>query len=440
VHWELAFPEVFVDQHGARLPDGGFDAVIGNPPWDMVRGDDGDADARGAAREHARRLQAFVREAGIYRVEGRAHMNRYQLFTERALQLTRRRGRIGLVLPSGIVSDVGAAPLRRFLFDRAAVDIITGIDNREAIFPIHRSVRFVVLSATAGAETETIRCRFGVRRASDLDRDTEPLTLTRRFLARLSGADDMGVPELASARDLAIVERLAATCPALGSMRGWQVSFGRELNATDDRDAFRRTRPGRDGRPVVEGKHIDSFRTHLDRCVVEVPSASPAAARAPRRERLAYRDVASAGNRLTIIAALVPGQAITTHTLFCLKTPLAPARQRVLCALLNSFVANYLIRMRVTTHVTVGLMSRLPVPFVRAEDAASARLARLVRAIEESAHPVDGMPEYAELQARAARLYRLSRDEFAHVLETFPLVSAATRVAALMHFDELERW
>jgi hypothetical protein len=298
----------------------------------------------------------------------------------------------------------------------------------------------VVLSATAGAETETIRCRFGVRRASDLDRDTEPLTLTRRFLARLSGADDMGVPELASARDLAIVERLAATCPALASMRGWQVSFGRELNATDDRDAFRRTRPGRDGRPVVEGKHIDSFRTHLDRCVVEVPSASPAAARAPRRERLAYRDVASAGNRLTIIAALVPGQAITTHTLFCLKTPLAPARQRVLCALLNSFVANYLIRMRVTTHVTVGLMSRLPVPFVRAEDAASARLARLVRAIEESAHPVDGMPEYAELQARAARLYRLSRDEFAHVLETFPLVSAATRVAALMHFDEVERW
>src|SRR5581483_2886560 len=36
-HWELEFPEVFFDRDGARLPQAGFDAVIGNPPWDMVR-------------------------------------------------------------------------------------------------------------------------------------------------------------------------------------------------------------------------------------------------------------------------------------------------------------------------------------------------------------------------------------------------------------------
>jgi hypothetical protein len=437
VHWELTFPEVFVDDQGRRLA-GGFDAVIGNPPWDMVRGDDGDGDARAAAREHARQLQGFVREAGIYRVEGRAHMNRYQLFAERALQLTRRGGRIGLILPSGIVSDVGAAPLRRFLFDRAAVDTITGLDNRDAIFPIHRSVRFVVLSATAGAETEVIRCRFGIRRASDLDRDSEPLTLTRRFLTQLSGADDLGVPELASPYDLAIVERLAATCPALASAEGWQVTFGRELNATDDRGAFRPIEPRSTGRPVVEGKHIDSFRAHVDRCVVEVPSASPAYGRAPHRERLAYRDVASAGNRLTIIAALVPRRAITTHTLFCLKTPLAAGRQRVLCALLNSFVANYLVRMRVTTHVTAGLMSRLPVPFSAPGDGEHARLARLARTLEHGPDAIDDMPEYAELQARVARLYGLAREDFAHVLDTFPLVPAATRAAALTWFDLID--
>jgi hypothetical protein len=438
VHWELAFPEIFVDEQGARRPEGGFDAVIGNPPWDMVRGDAGDAPARGAARNHARQLQAFVREAGIYRVEGRAHMNRYQLFTERAFHLTRRHGRIGLVLPSGVISDVGAAPLRRFLFDRAAVDTVTGIDNRDAIFPIHRSVRFVLLSATAGAGTETIRCRFGVRRASDLDRDTQGLTLTRRFLTHLSGADDLGMPELASPRDLAIVERLAATCPALASAQGWQVTFGRELNATDDRGAFRRIGHRRKGRPVLEGKHIDSFRAHLDRCRVEVPPASPAAARAPQRERLAYRDVASAGNRLTIIAALVPAHAITTHTLCCLKTPLASARQRVLCALLNSFVANYLVRMRVTTHLTVGLMSRLPVPFISPGSAEGTALAHLTRALERGQAAIDEMPEYAQLQARVARLYGLTREEFKHVLDTFPLIPASTRAAALTQFNEVK--
>ena len=58
--------------------------------------------------------------------------------------------------------------------------------------------------------------------------------------------------------------------------------------------------------------------------------------------RLAYRDIASATNRLTLIAAIVPARAVTTHTLFCLKTPLPLDAQQVLCALLNSFVANYL--------------------------------------------------------------------------------------------------
>ena len=99
----------------------------------------------------------------------------------------------------------------------------------------------------------------------------------------------------------------------------------------------------------------------------------------PQRARLAYRDVASATNRLTLIAAIVPARAVTTHTLFCLKTRLPLAEQHVLCALLNSFVANYLIRLRVNTHVTVALVSRLPVPVVRVGHPFFDRLSALVR-------------------------------------------------------------
>jgi hypothetical protein len=53
---------------------------------------------------------------------------------------------------------------------------------------------------------------------------------------------------------------------------------------------------------------------------------------------------------------------VTTHTLFCLKSDLALDAQRVLCGVLNSFVANYLVRLRVTTHVTVAIVDRLPAP------------------------------------------------------------------------------
>ena len=81
-----------------------------------------------------------------------------------------------------------------------------------------------------------------------------------------------------------------------------------------------------------------------------------------RRPRLAYRDVASATNKLTLIAAMLPGGTVSTHTVFVLKTHVDERSQWCLLGLLNSFVANYLVRLQVMTHVTATLMARLPVP------------------------------------------------------------------------------
>src|SRR6185436_12610221 len=157
-HWELAFPEVFFDANGQPASNGGFDAVIGNPPW-------------------------TVRPASTgYRHHGTGHPNSYQLFLDRALQLARRGGRIGLILPSGIATDHGSARMRRHLFDRTAIDTWIGFDNRRRIFPIHRSVRFVVLAATNGGSTETLRFRSGLADLRELqhdDRHRAPLALSR---------------------------------------------------------------------------------------------------------------------------------------------------------------------------------------------------------------------------------------------------------------------
>jgi hypothetical protein len=438
-HWPLVFPEIFLDERGRPLASPGFDAVIGNPPWDMVRGDSGDQDARASRKAEARRLSDFVRESGIYRVESSAHANLYQLFVERALQLVRRGGRIGFVLPAGFASDAGAAPLRRHLFDRADIDTITGLDNREAIFPIHRSTRFVLVTCTPGRPTQSIRCRFGITRVEDLERgETQaPVTLTRTFIGQLSGADDLGVPELAAPRDLAIIERISARTPRLGSDKGWCVQFSRELNASDDRHAFVPYTGACDSRPIVEGKQIDPFRVALDRCRLELNLRALGRRTLPQRARLAYRDVASATNRLTLIAAIIPARAVTTHTLFCLRTRLALAEQHVLCALLNSLVANYLIRLRVNTHVTAALMSRLPVPVIRERQAFFDRLAVLSTSLSRSTVSVEEMEEYAQLQALCAHAYQLRSHEFERVLGTFPLIAQDVRRAALAAFNDL---
>ncbi len=448
LHWEIEFPEVFFDDQGRRTPTGGFDAVLGNPPWDMVRGDSGAGRARDDRRVDARRWVDFVRGSGVYAADARAHMNRYQLFLERALQIARPGGRIGLVLPSGVVSDAGSAPLRRHLFDRADVDTVLGLENSAGIFPIHRSVRFVLLTATTGQPTERTACRFRVDDPAQLDAIDErsrgspafPVTLSRSFLARVSGEDDLAMPELATRMDMRIVERASAAHPWLSSPAGWQARFGRELNATDDRGAFVSATGARDARPVLEGKQIGPFRVAIDQSTLELSPAAAFTTRIARRPRLAYRDVASATNRLTLIAAIIPARAVTTHTLFCLRTPLSRERQLVLCALLNSFVANYLVRLRVNTHVTIAITSRLPVPFVREDDLCARRLASLARGLMTSVLPVDEIPEYAELQGLVARVYGLAPDEFERVLETFPLIPLGVREAALASFNELERF
>ena len=53
---------------------------------------------------------------------------------------------------------------------------------------------------------------------------------------------------------------------------------------------------------------------------------------------------------------------MSTHTVFCLRTPLPSRAQHLLCGLFNSFVVNYLVRLRVTTHVTTATVERLPIP------------------------------------------------------------------------------
>lgn len=438
-HWELEFPEVFFDASGARRADAGFDAIVGNPPWDMVRADAQDDRARGRAEASA--LVRFARDSGVYDARSDGQVNRYQLFVERAVALARPGGRIGLVLPSGIVADAGSAGLRRLLFSRCAVERLVGFDNRLGTFPIHRSVKFVLLSAVAGEPTREIACRFGEANPSALDRaaaddgSPDPAWFRARFtpalLEKISG-DDLSIPDVQSEQDLALLERAAEAFAPLASRGGWGAHFGRELNATEDR---RWLRTDGVGIPVLEGKLIEPFRVSVEGARWSIASDSADGVIGPRwrRARLAYRDVASATNRVTLIAAILPPRTASTHTLFCLKTSLPGRAQQLLCALFNSLVVNFFARMRVTTHVTTAIVERLPIP---REDELGVYAEALLNASEALARRHDTRV-FAGLNAKVAKVYRLTEDEFAHVLGTFPLIDGSERAEMLREFQRL---
>ena len=140
LHWEVAFPGVWHGWQDVR-PQGGFDAVIGNPPWDRIKLQEVEwfatraprlalaptaaarkegilrlrnqgaplVDEYDEAKERADRLGQLVRVSGDYPLLGGGDINLYSLFVERAMGLVKPDGFVGLLTPSGIYADKTAA-------------------------------------------------------------------------------------------------------------------------------------------------------------------------------------------------------------------------------------------------------------------------------------------------------------------------------------------
>jgi hypothetical protein len=97
LHWDLEFPEVYFDQTG-RMIHGGFDAIIGNPPY--IRQEELKAD-KGAFKE-------------IYRVY-HSIADLYTYFIEQGHTQLRPQGRFGMITANKFMRANYGASLRLFL-------------------------------------------------------------------------------------------------------------------------------------------------------------------------------------------------------------------------------------------------------------------------------------------------------------------------------------
>jgi len=138
-HWHLEFPHIFRPGGPADGPGwrGGFDVVLGNPPWERVKLQEQEffavrdpqiaAAPNAAARKrliqalevsnpslHNAYLSALRRAAGEshllrvsgrYPLTGRGDINTYAVFAEACRLLVNDRGRMGIIVPTGIATD-----------------------------------------------------------------------------------------------------------------------------------------------------------------------------------------------------------------------------------------------------------------------------------------------------------------------------------------------
>ncbi|MBP7726400.1 MAG: Eco57I restriction-modification methylase domain-containing protein [Candidatus Bipolaricaulis sp.] len=134
-HWELEFPEVFFEETGQRKRNPGFDAVIGNPPYDVL-----------ATKEIG---DAVVAELDYFKtmyklVLGKANL--YRLMVERSYQLLRSNGAsFGFIVPTTLLADWSATPLRQLVLQESAVRAVLVFPESARVFEgVTQSVTILV--------------------------------------------------------------------------------------------------------------------------------------------------------------------------------------------------------------------------------------------------------------------------------------------------------
>ncbi len=276
-HWEVEFPGIF------ERPNPGFDVVLGNPPWEIVKPNSkeffgkldplySNMSKQGGLKRQKSLFQAnsFLKDEWVkynsffgdfsnwvkYRAysidqpasdpfypfqhQGRADLNLFKLFSEVSLTILRQTGRLGLVLPSGFYSDKGTQELRLFFLEHTKIEWLYSFENTRNIFPIHRNFKFFVLITAKTGITDSIRAKFMEQHLEDW-KSANPRTipLTTYQIRRLSPLHAI-IPEILDQRELQILERIYQQGMLLGqqSSSEWVVKFATEFHMTMNSDLF----------------------------------------------------------------------------------------------------------------------------------------------------------------------------------------------------------
>ena len=175
----------------------------------------------------------------VHRGEGKAYT--YKLFLEQAYACCREGGRIGFVVPSGLYSDDGTSMLRDLFLEQCRWEWLFSFENRDGVFPIHRSYKFNPVIVEKGGSTEAIRTAFMRRNTDDWERAGDFATSYTLAQIKRFSPKSRALLEIQSRRDLEILEKVYANSVLLGDdgSDGWSIRYRQsDFNMTSDSSLF----------------------------------------------------------------------------------------------------------------------------------------------------------------------------------------------------------
>lgn len=243
-HWWLEFPEV--------MERGGFDVVLGNPPWEKLKLQDKEffadkapevAQAENAAKRkrliqalkekdpelfrayqealaEAEAVSGFVRHSGRFPLTARGDVNTYPLFAELARALRAPKGRAGLVLPTGIATDDSNKEFFAQVVERGELYALYDFQNREKLFSAVSSLQKFCVFVLGNEGKTTARMAFFLTRPEDLEDPTRVFSLAPEDFALLN-PNTRTCPVFRTRQDAELTRAVYRRVPVL-----WRESLG----------------------------------------------------------------------------------------------------------------------------------------------------------------------------------------------------------------------
>lgn len=481
-YWKQEFPEV--------MENNGFDLCLGNPPWNIMKPFEKEFFAQydqrltkyGVDKKEAKKIiydlleqehikkqwddyQRSICLAGAYfrseeyryqsdEIQGgnttrtvSGDLNLYKLFLERIYYLLKPRGYCGVIIPSGFHTDAGTKGLRRLLFEENQVIELYSFENRRGIFSsIHKSFKFDLLIFKKTGKTKLFSAAFMLRNPDNLEKITSrSITINWENIKHLSPSS-WSILEFKTKKDIELANKMYQY-PSLRKEISsfWKVHFSRELDISLDSKLFNKEQKGLS---IYEGKMIEQY-THKfkePRYWIEKENVLLKFGlqyQDYKEYRLGFRSVAASTNRRTMIATIIPRSVCCGNSLIVTKIFDPENNERLinesdllyLCGVFNSFVFDYLLRLKVTTNLNMFFIYDMPVPRLSKHDNIYQEIVRNVASLFpefETLHKQFGknfscQSFFDRLQCQAiidsliAKIYELDKPSFEYILDQFHL-------------------
>ena len=275
-NWQVVFPGVWSEWESNGI-HGGFDAVIGNPPWDRMKlqqvewfasrrreialaqraadrkrmiadlekAGDPLAHDFATASERAVAATRMARTSGDYPLLSGGDINLYSLFVERAMTIVKPDGMVGLLTPSGIASDKTAARFFKGVSTQGRLRALYDFENKKVFFPdVHASFKFCIFVASPSPVKDPARCAFYLHSAAELDDPERCFPLAAADFDRVN-PNTGTAPIFRTRRDAELTTAIYGRLPVLvdrssgEEVQAWPVKYTRMFDMTNDSGLFR---------------------------------------------------------------------------------------------------------------------------------------------------------------------------------------------------------